>query len=310
MKHLTMIWLCAWLFLSCTTDNGELKQLDDALSDYPGYIVQKEKTIKELKIQKDKAQDGEARYNAVMELYRAYQDYSLDSALVYIKQALVLADSLGDRERIIDTRLSQAFLFNYAGRHSEALGIFLRQDVSGCSDWLRRSYFYLGMNIYKNVAVFALEDSLQHYYRQQMEICRDSAIIFAPDDRIIQAERLSEHGQTRAAIQLLSEGLTDHQTTKEAGLKYYVLSEFYEKLGLRDQQKYYLVMSSIIGIRDAVREYIALRKLAILLYQEGDIERAYTYIHQCIKDASDCNAPVRVVEASTTMEVIESAMMK
>lgn len=310
MKHLTMIWLCAWLLLSCATDSGEIKQLDDTLSNYPEYIVQKEKAIKELKLNRNKAHHREARYQAVMELYRAYQDYSLDSALVYIRQALALADSLGDRERIIDTRLSQAFLYNYAGRHSEALGIFRRQNVSGCSDWLRRSYFYLGMNIYKNIAVFALDDTLQQYYRQQMEICRDSAIAYAPDDKIIQSERLSDHGQTEAAIQLLSEGLADHLSTKDAGLKYFVLSEFYEKLGEREQQKHYLVMSSIVGIQDAVREYIALRKLAILLYQEGDIERAYTYIHQCIKDASDCNAPVRVVEASTTMEVIESAMMK
>jgi len=308
--RLTFLWICTWLFLSCSTDSDELKLLDDALSDYPRYIKQKENVIRELKIRQNKAQDQEVRYNTVMHLYRAYQDYSLDSALVYIKQALALADSLGDKERIIDTRLSQAFLFNYAGRHGEALGIFQKLDVGGCSAWLRRSYFYLGMNIYRNVADYAMDEELRQQYRRQMEICRDSAIAYAPGDRIIQAERLSDHGQTDAAIQMLSEGLPDFQYTKEAGLKYYVLSEFYEKLGQQEQQKHYLVMSSIVGIRNAVREYIALRKLAILLYQQRDIDRAYTYIHQCIKDASDCNAPLRVLEASETMDVIDSAIVK
>lgn len=64
-----------------------------------------------------------------------------------------------------------------------------------------------------------------------------------------------------------------------------MLSEFYGKLGETDKQIKYLAMSSTAGVKNAVREYVALRELAVLLYKKGDIDRSYRYIHQCIEDA-------------------------
>ena len=49
-------------------------------------------------------------------------------------------------------------------------------------------------------------------------------------------------------------------------------------------------------MKTAVREYISLRKLAVLLYQEGDIERAYSYVKICMEDAAACNARLRKLE--------------
>jgi len=39
-----------------------------------------------------------------------------------------------------------------------------------------------------------------------------------------------------------------------------------------------------------------LRKLAVLLYQEGDIDRAYSYLKLCMDDAVFCNARLRILE--------------
>lgn len=49
-------------------------------------------------------------------------------------------------------------------------------------------------------------------------------------------------------------------------------------------------------MKSAVREYISLRKLAVLLYQEGDIDRAYSYLKLCMDDAVFCNARLRILE--------------
>ena len=310
MKHLIRLLVCLTVCLSCSKDDGVLGQLDEALSNYRQYVAQKDDALKGLKEDLQKAQTEEERYTATMELYRAYQDFSLDSAFVYIKQALLLADELGDQERIIDTRLSLAFLYNYAGLHHEALDIYRRENVEGHSDWLRRSHFYLGMNVFKNLSLYTMDEALREHYRRQMAICRDSAIAYAPNDVILRAERLSDGGKMQQAIELLSTNLQDGLTTREAGLKYYILSEIYEKLKQRDQQVKYLTMSSTAGVHNAVREYIALRKLAVLLYEKGDIDRAYTYIHRSIDDAEACNARMRMVETSTFLSVIDSAVVK
>ena len=310
MKQFITSWICLLACMSCSKDDSVLTQLDGVLTDYQRYISQKDTEFEKLKEQLQKSESREERYNASMDLYRAYQDFSLDSALVYIKQSLELAEELGEQERIIDTHLSLAFLYNYVGMHNEALKIFEEQDVAGHSDWLRRSHFYLGTNVYRNLSLYTVDKEQKEYYRRQMEICRDSAISYAPGDVILRAERLGDNGKMQEAIELLSKDLPDNLTTREAGLKYYILSEIYEKLEDRDLQIKYLAMSSIAGIKNAVREYIALRKLAVLLYEQDDIDRAYTYIHRCIDDAKACNARMRMVETSTFLSVIDSAVVK
>lgn len=310
MKHVLLSLVCLLGCLSCTKDDDVLVELDNTLSDYQWYIEQKDIELEKLKARLRKSESREDRYAATMELYRAYQDFSLDSALVYIKQSLELADALGEQERIIDTYLSLAFLYNYVGMHYEALEIFKEQDVIGHSDWLRRSHFYLGTNVYKNLSLYSVDKEQRDYYRRQMEICRDSALAYAPDDVIFRAERLSDNGKMQEAVELLSNNLPDSLTTHEVGLRYYILSEIYEKMHQRDEQIKYLALSSIAGIKNAVREYISLRKLAVLLYEQGDIDRAYTYIHRCIDDANACNARMRMVETSTFLSVIDSAVVK
>ncbi len=310
MKHVLLSLVCLLGCLSCTKDDDVLLELDNTLSDYQWYIEQKDIELEKLKERLRKSESREAKYAATMELYRAYQDFSLDSALVYIKQSLELADALGEQERIIDTHLSLAFLYNYVGMHYEALEIFKEQDVTRHSDWLRRSHFYLGTNVYKNLSLYSVDKEQRDYYRRQMEICRDSALAYAPDDVIFRAERLSDNGKMQEAVELLSNNLPDSLTTHEVGLRYYILSEIYEKMHQRDEQIKYLALSSIAGIKNAVREYISLRKLAVLLYEQGDIDRAYTYIHRCIDDANACNARMRMVETSTFLSVIDSAVVK
>lgn len=310
MRQVLFLLICLMGCLSCTKDDDVLLELDKTLSDYQWYIKQKDIELNRLKERLRKSESTEDRYAATMDLYRAYQNFSLDSALVYIKQSLELADKLGEQERIIDTHLSLAFLYNYVGMHYEALEIFKEQDVTGHSDWLRRSHFYLGANVYKNLFSYSVDKEQKDYYRRQMEICRDSAIAYAPDDVIFQAERLSDKGKMQKAVELLSNNLPDSLTTHEAGLRYYILSEIYEKMHQRDMQIKYLALSSIAGIKNAVREYISLRKLAVLLYENNDIDRAYTYIHRCIDDANACNARMRMVETSTFLSVIDSAVVK
>lgn len=310
MKQLLFLSVCLMMCLSCSKDDSVLVQLDRVISDYQRFIAQKEVELEKLKEHLQQSETKEERYTATMNLYRAYQDFSLDSSLVYIKQSLRLADELGDQERIIDTHLSLAFLYNYVGMHNEALVIFKEQDVTGHSDWLRRSHFYLGTNVYRNLSQYSVDKEQRDYYRHQMEICRDSAIAYAPNDVILRAERLEDSGKMQQAIDLLSTNLPDGLTTREAGLKYYILSEIYEKLHQRDAQIKFLAMSSVAGIRNAVREYIALRKLAVLLYEQGDIDRAYTYIHRSIDDAKACNARMRMVETSAFLSVIDSAVVR
>lgn len=288
-------------------ENDYLTALDRALADIPKAVQHKERQIAGLRNTLAACRTIEDEYNARMELYRAYQSFSLDSALVYINSSLPLALRLGDNERIIDTRLSQAFLYCYAGMYKEASDILSAQDVTSCSPWLRRSYFHLKMTIYDYLSGATLDKQLAAHYRDVADTSRDSILLHAPDDNVLAAERLTAKGDYARAMDLLADSLPDGLTTRDAGIRYYVISEIYGRQNNTGQQKKYLAMAATADLTNAVREYIALRKLAIILYDEGDIKRAYRYIHQCIEDANACNARQRSLEISQILPIIDTA---
>ena len=49
-------------------------------------------------------------------------------------------------------------------------------------------------------------------------------------------------------------------------------------------------------MKSAVREYVSLRQLAMLLYSEGDLDRAYRFLNIAVDDAVKYNARQRILE--------------
>ena len=60
-------------------------------------------------------------------------------------------------------------------------------------------------------------------------------------------------------------------------------------------------------MKTAVREYAALQRLARLLYEQGDLERAYRYLNCSMEDAVACNARLRFLEVTEFYPIIDRA---
>ncbi|MEI6556209.1 MAG: DUF6377 domain-containing protein, partial [Paludibacter sp.] len=72
-------------------------------------------------------------------------------------------------------------------------------------------------------------------------------------------------------------------------------------------QRHWLALSAINDIKCSTKEYISLRNLAFLLYEDGDIDRAYNYMKRSLDDALFCNARLRTYEISRMMPIIDKA---
>lgn len=309
----TILLAVVFAFLAaCKSTNADpaLTELDKALNDTERFIVQKEHRISQLKESLAAASNDKERYDACMELYQTYQYYSFDSAFVYMDKAIELAGKLNDSEIATDNRMSQAFLYNFAGMSAKALEIFDSIPPQELSENLRRTYYYLGFNIYNTLSQSSISKKVENEYQSMRKVYRDSAIAYSHNDVVLQAERLNDMGKANEAITMLKKNLPDGLRTNEAGLRYFVLSEIYEKQGDKDRQTHYLAMSSTASVENAVRQYIALRKLAMIMYENGDFDRAYRYIHTCLDDAKACNSQLRLMETSAIIPIIDSAVMK
>ena len=81
----------------------------------------------------------------------------------------------------------------------------------------------------------------------------------------------------------------------------------YDGKGDTVSEKKYLILSSIGDIKSGIREYTSLRKLAVLLYNEGDVDRAYAYMTRCMDDAAECNSLWRIYEVQKAFPVINKS---
>lgn len=84
----------------------------------------------------------------------------------------------------------------------------------------------------------------------------------------------------------------------------WTLSEAYAKTGEKELEKTNLIISAISDLKSSVREYISLRQLALMLYEEGDLDRAYRFMTIAVDDAAKCNARQRIIELNDTYPMI------
>ena len=114
-------------------------------------------------------------------------------------------------------------------------------------------------------------------------------------------------GQADQAIPILNKVLTSPLDIQEKAYAYYTLSLAYEAKKDTDMEIYYLAQTALIDLNASVREYAALQKLARLVYQQGDPERAYNYVSCSMKDAVACNARLRFLEVPEFYPIIDKA---
>ncbi len=69
----------------------------------------------------------------------------------------------------------------------------------------------------------------------------------------------------------------------------------------------YLILSALSDIYCAVKENQSLRDLALVMYERGDISRAYTYSAISMEDANFYNARLRRMETAKILPIIERA---
>ena len=99
----------------------------------------------------------------------------------------------------------------------------------------------------------------------------------------------------------------EEKTMNLANAVAYLISENYRLLNNKAQEKKWLALSAISDLELVKKENISLRKLAYILYEEGDIESAYEYTKRSLDDAVFCNSKLRTYEISKMLPIINES---
>lgn len=288
-----------------------IKELDEAIAKRPQYVLQKEKHLEELKEKLQNEKNPRNRFELLGELYTEYNFFNTDSVLMIVKERQKLAKELDDVVSNIHATLNWVEVLSTTGMFKEALDCMVSVDRENIPDFLLPYYYHLYRTIYGYMSDYAVDDTQKKYYDRLTDTYRDS-ILLVNDPKssthiVVLADKLNEAGEMDKAISLVEQSflVNPHNFSEhEQAIITYTLSESYRLKGETEKQKEYLLQSAIADMTTATMEYVSLRNLAVILYQEDDIDRAYSYLKMCMEDASNSNTRLRMVEIQKIFPVI------
>ena len=317
MKKVILILLAiAFPGLLCAKNNKStdalLREIDGLIKNRRTYGVEKEARIADLKKLLAEATSDEQRYGFCGRLFDEYRAYNLDSSFVYAQRKEELAHRLNKLDYLDDSAMNMAEVMGTTGMYKEALELLGKIDKKTLPDYLYGYYYHLYRTIYGLMGDYAVTEKAKKEYYRMTDLYRDSLLQINASDSLghalVMADKYIVHARYDEAIDMLMEyyskpSLDDHAQAMIT----YTISEGYRLKGDKQGQKHYLALSAIADLKSAVKEYVSLRKLASLVYEEGDIDRAYNYLKCSLEDATLCNARLRTLEISQVFPIIDQA---
>lgn len=313
-KELVIIFL---LIAGCLNSSASslpldkmLAQLDDFLEHKDQYVEQKEKKIAEWRQQLGEVVSNERRYEACIHLFNEYKSYKYDSAYVYANKCLSLAQSLDNRGYVAEAKGGIVFCLLSSGLFKEAFDVISKIDIADVPLSVQVSYYSLYSRLYYDIADYNHEAPFQNEYVQKGSVYTDSLLTLLPKQSLkwwyaIGQKQMKERHYD-ASIHSFSTLLqrTDVDMHMEAIISSSMGWMYYER-GDMDRAMTFLIRAAISDIRSATKETTALRVLAGLLYEHGDINRANNYIRLALEDANFYNARHRKIEVGSILPIIE-----
>lgn len=301
----------AFVFADVHSIDSLLHKLDQTISERAIYKEQKEQKLSELKRNLLMPHNDMEHFELLGLLLEEYRSYNMDSTLHIATQRELAAQKLGEVERY-NARMNRADVLGTIGMYKETMDIMKTVSIEQLPDDLHPYYYHIYRTVYGYMADYAVTEEDEKFYAALTDQYRDSLIEVNKNNRLIyslvKSDQYNTHNQYDEAISLLTDYLNSQKDYQhDVAICAYTLSESYRLKGNHEKQKEYLIVSAIADMKTAMREYISLRKLAVLLYQEGDIERAYSYVKICMDDAVACNARLRKLEILEIFPIINDA---
>lgn len=304
------------LQLSCSNEDLALSKVDDLIELHQSTQTNYQKQLDSLQLVISSANmsDDESfeRYGQLFDMYRGF---NVDSQLVFVQKRLALASQTDILEHKQVAQLNNAEVLMRSGMYHEAISWMDMVAASPVEPVLRPYYFHLRRTLYGLMEDFSITEQERLHYHQLTQDYRDSIIAVEPEKsfvhELVRADALYAVGQYNQALEVLEAyEAANGAETESVNIRSITKAQIYRAMGNHKEEKRYLIISACADLQKALREYIALRELAVLLYNEGDVERAYRYMTCAIEDANAGNMRGRTLEIGMIYPIVESAYRK
>ena len=315
MKHHFFIYVLIVVFSSISMAADEIdleqvyRQLDEAILQTDQFVQERENRILQTRIALEATHDPEAQYELCRRLYDEYQSYINDSAIYYIDRCIALAEQMGDRIHAEESQLQLAYQCTESGMYHEAMDILTDINVNQISDAHNRQKYYSTLShLYSELGYYCKVPRLQQEYYARGDHYRyliDTTVCSSDEALQIKEMACFTSGDGPGALRYSDQRLAQ---VKEGSHEYAIVA-FYRYLdnsllGDSVQARYWVTQSALSDVKNAVMDQGAMWELANLLMTDGDMDRAYRYIHFAWQCANKFNTLKRSNQISPVMTTI------
>lgn len=325
MTYLTMdvkIFISATLLLNllfaCSSNiehetETVLEELDEAIGSRQSIEASKLERIERYYDMLEEAVSDTSRYFILDTLYSEYYQYDIDKAIYYAREKLDLAKGMNSKNLLYDAMFDLADRYALSGMYAEVLGIMERIDLNDVDASQKPTYYHIYNTLYNGMEASSDDKVLAAEYRRLKSRYRSLLLETLGKDDIshiyVETEiKLEEKGKEQEVIWLLQSMCeSDALSVHERGIIYYILAKAWLESGNREKAILYFAKSALHDMKIPVKEYKSLYELAGLLYDCGDIGRAYAYITRSLNDAISANAAINMQSIYSMLPIISGS---
>lgn len=317
--------ICLILAYTCQANTEKhsydklLQSLDSIMEDSPKYLNQKEKRINQLKQINASGKTKEDIFWLNKMLYDEYYTYNADSAFKYADANIKTAKELQNAERTAEWTLKKIFLLSATGLLKEAYDEIANINKDSLPDNILPLYYNQKIYLYAHLGQYhgAQGYKSQNYFSAEKKLAEEAIRNIDKNNNmyfwfqaIYYMDKPESGEKNRFKKELENQIAHSEMNTREDALKAYALARIYLNEGKEEEYIRNLAYSAIADIKMCNRDIASLEELAAVLFKYNDIDRSYTYINYCLKNALLYPNRVRIVGISSIMDNIQKAYLE
>ena len=266
--------------------------------------------LADLKIQYIFTKVPRDRYRLCDRIYDGYLKYDVDSALRYAHLKERIAEESGDAELRLDAALDLAQRYLFSGMYHSALESVNGADTTQVhSPQLQAVYCQTLNSIYHGMALAAKDPEMAARFRADEQRYQRRSRAALTEDMLdyytVGADIEIQNGHPERARELVTERLAQEGLTlQDEAILHYWIAKTYREEGDRDGELMHYAISANCDLLAPVKASRSLIRLSRILYERGDLERAYNYIVRAYEDATRSDARTCLDEINQSLPAI------
>lgn len=251
------------------------------------------------------SKDFEVQYDLCSKIHEEYSSFKFDSAYVYVRRMIGLAEQFHKRDQLIESEIRLGYTLYFSGFYKEAFDVIGKIDTSGFSKTQWSDYLTMRARLNQSIGDYNNDPFFSKGYYEQSNQDFKNARIITPVNKFEQRldlaflpDSLKDDNLTPDYFfnLIISQPLSPHRVAMVATH----ISAAYKG---RDRI-IFLALAAINDIRSSTKETLAIFLLAQQLYQMDQTNDAYIFMQEAASNANFYGTRNRAVQIESLLPLV------